>query len=82
MTLSIDSLIFADVRIQGVTLHPVVGAYELRFGLLIVVSAVSEGEHFRAVIDGARIGLRAGGGQPVELGFARADRQLEIITRS
>ena len=82
MTLSIDSLIFADVRIQGVTLNPVVGAYELRFGLLIVVSAASEGVNFRAVIDGARIGLRAGGGQPVELGFARADRQLEIITRS
>ena len=82
MSLTIDSRVFADARIQGVTLHPVVGAYELRFGLAIVASAASDGEHRRAVIDGARVGVRAGGGQRDDLGFARAEGRLEIVTRS
>ena len=32
MVLTVDSWTFADARIQGVTLHPVVGAYELLSG--------------------------------------------------
>lgn len=80
MVLTVDSWIFADARIQGVTLHPVIGAYELRFGLFIVVSADAGSEHCRAVIDGARVGIGSGGGHQVDLGFARSDRRLEIET--
>lgn len=81
MVLTIDSWVFADARIQGVTLHPVVGAYELRFGLLIAVSAVTESEHCRAVIDGARVGVGTGGSHREDLGFARTDGRLEIVAR-
>lgn len=80
MVLTADSWIFADARTQGVTLHPVVGAYELRFGLIIVVSANTGSEHCRAVIDGARVGMGSGGSHRVDLGFARSDRRLEIET--
>ena len=72
--------IFADAQIQGITLHPVVGAYELRFGLLIAVGATPEGEHCCAVIDGARVRMGTGGSDRDDLGFARPDRQLEIVT--
>lgn len=80
MVLTVDSWIFADARTQGVALHPVVGAYELRFGLIIVVSANTGSEHCRAVIDGARVGMGSGGSHRVDLGFARSDRRLEIET--
>ncbi len=82
MSLTIESRVFADARIQGITLHPVVGAYELRFGLAIVASAASDGKHRRAVIDGARVGVRTSGSQRDDLGFARTDGRLEIVTRS
>ncbi|MDE0617224.1 MAG: hypothetical protein OXH87_06510 [Rhodospirillaceae bacterium] len=80
MVLTIDSRIFAEAQVQGITLHPVIGAYELRFGLLISVSATPEGEHCRAVIDGARVRMGTGGRDRDDLGFARSDRQLEIMT--
>ena len=81
MVLTVDSWNIADARIQGIALHPLVGAYELRFGLMINVSAVADGEDRRAVIDGARVQVATGGGRHDELGFARADRRLEIVTR-
>ena len=80
MVLTIDSWVFADAQIQGIALHPVVGAYELRFGLLIAVGAPPEGEHYRAVIDGARVWMGTGSSDRDDLGFARPDRQLEIVT--
>lgn len=82
MVLTADSWNFADARIQGVTLHPVVGAYELRFGLFIVVSANTGSEHCRAVIDGARVRMGSGDGHRDDLGFARSDRRLDIETGS
>ena len=78
MVLTIDSRVFADSRIQGVTLHPIVGACELRFGLLIVVGADTGGGHRRAVVDGARVSVRADGNRRDDLGFACSDRRLEI----
>ena len=80
MMLTIDSRVFADAQIQGTTLHPVVGAYELQFGLLIAVNATPEGEHCWAIIDGARVGMDKGGSDRDDLGFARPDRRLEITT--
>ena len=82
MVLTIGSRVFADAQIQGVTLHPVVGAYELRFGLLITVNSTAGDEHYRALIDGARVGIGTDGGQRDGLGFARPDRRLEILTRA
>lgn len=82
MVLTIDSKVFADARIQGVTLHSMVGAYELRFGLLIVVGADTGGGHRRAVIDGARVSVRTNGSRRDDLGFARSDRRLEMEARS
>ena len=81
MVLTVGSRVFADAGIQGVTLHPVVGAYELRFGLLITVSAAVGDECYRALIDGARVGMGTDGSRRDDLGFARPDRRLEILTR-
>ena len=50
MSLTIASRVLADARTQGPTLHPVVGAYELRFGLVIFASAATYGEQCRAII--------------------------------
>ena len=80
MALTIDSLVVADAKVQGITVHPVIGAYELQFGLLISVGATPEGKHFRIGIDGARIRMGTGGSDRDDLGFARPDRQLEIVT--
>ncbi|MDE0171919.1 MAG: hypothetical protein OYH76_13290 [Defluviicoccus sp.] len=79
MMLTIDSWVFADARIQGVTLHPVVGAYELRFGLFLVVTPVTGDEHRSAIIDGARVSVGTGGGLATDLGFARPDGRIEIV---
>ena len=81
MVLTIESWVFADARVQRVTLHSVVGAYELRFGLLIAVSAVTESEHCRAVIDGARVSVGTGGSHREDLGIARTDGRLEVVAR-
>ncbi|MXX89838.1 MAG: hypothetical protein F4213_17955 [Boseongicola sp. SB0677_bin_26] len=80
MVLTVDSQMFADAQIQGVTLHPLVGAYELRFGLLIICAAVTDGERCRAVIDGARVSVGTGGGDRDDLGFARTDARLEVAS--
>ena len=80
MVLTVGSWVFADARIQGVTLHPAVGACELRFGLMIVVSATTDTEPCRAVIEGARVNVKTGGSNRDDLGFARSDRRLEIVT--
>ena len=80
MVLTINSRVFADAQIQGISVHPVVGAYELRVGLLIAVAPAPEGEHCRAVIDGARVRMTTGGGERDDLGFARPDRRIEIAT--
>ena len=80
MVLTIDSRVFADAQIQGINLHPVVGAYELRFGLLISVGGAPEAERCRVVIDGARVRMNTCGSDRDDLGFARPDRQIEIVT--
>ena len=80
MVLTINSRVFADAQIQGITLHPLVGAYELRFALLIAVGVTPEGEHCCVVIDGARVRMGTGGSDRDDLGFARPDRQIEIVT--
>ena len=79
MHLTVDSGIIADVSIQRVTLHPLVGAYELRFGLQILVRSLKDDQQFRALIDGARTRVRSGE-QARDLGFARPDGRLEIVT--
>ena len=79
MYVTVDSRIVADVSIQSVTLHSLVGAYELRFGLQISVRNSKDDEQCRALIDGARIRVRSGE-QARDLGFARPDGRLEIVT--
>ena len=72
MSLTIGSLIIADTRIQGVTLRPVLGAYELIFGLYLTVHPEKDRAR-RASITGARVSIMAGGSGAYALGFARPD---------
>jgi len=79
MSLTINSLIIAEARIQGVTLRSVLGAYELIFGLYLTVNAHEEAVR-RASIMGARVTVKAGAGKSHALGFARPETPFEIIT--
>ena len=79
-SLTIDSRTFAEAEIQNVTLHPVIGAYELWFALNIKVGPRNDGRRFRAVFDSMRIRVKARGGQYNDLGFAHAERRIEIDT--
>ena len=80
-SLTIDGRIFAEAEIQSVALHPVVGAYELRFGLNIVAMPEIDGWRFRAVFDSIRIRVKAGSGQYDDLGFAYPESRVEIETK-
>src|SRR6185437_14921689 len=76
MSITVNSRIVAEARIQGVTLRPVVGAYELWFGLDISVNPIS-GEPRRVSIIGARVSLRTNAGVE-QIGFARPESSLVI----
>jgi hypothetical protein len=76
MSITVNSRTVAEVRIQGVTLRPVVGAFELLFGLDIGINPQQDYPH-RVSIIGAGVTLRTGGKvQPV--GFARPESSFEI----
>lgn len=78
MSITVNSRIVAEARIQGVTLRPVVGAYELWFGLDISVNLVN-GEPRRVSIIGARVSVRTNAGGLQQIGFARPESSLMIM---
>lgn len=80
MSLSINSLIIANANVQGVSLRPVVGAYELVFGLHLTVHPEREFARCASII-GARITVKAGGSQNHAIGFARPEGAFEIRQR-
>jgi len=80
MVLTIGSIQLAETRIQGVTLRPLVGGYELIFGLYVTTHAQAEPVR-RASIHGARITVKPDGGKGFPLGFARPEGPFEIIAR-
>jgi hypothetical protein len=77
MSLTVNARGIAEAKIQGLTLLPVIGAYELLFGLDIMVHPHAPGDFARqASVLGARVNLTAGGKRP--LGFARPEARLDI----
>lgn len=82
MSLTINSRILADGRIQGVTLRSVLGAYEIVFGLHLTVNGHNGHEEVmhRASIMGARVTVKSSGDRAQSLGFARPESPFEIIT--
>ena len=78
MSLTVGGRQIADVRVQGVTLRPIIGGYELMFALYLYVNAFEEGVR-RASIMGARVTVRPSDGEPRVLGFARPEDPLEIV---
>jgi hypothetical protein len=77
MSITVNNRIVAEARIQSVTLRPVVGAYELLFGLDITVNPQSDYAR-RVSIVGARVSLRADGGSVQPVGFARPESPIDI----
>ncbi|WP_200371978.1 hypothetical protein [Rhodovibrio salinarum] len=75
--MTINSLIIAETRIQGVTIRPVLGAYELLFGLYLTIHAAREAP-MRAEIAGARISVSGAEGRRCELGYARPEQPFYI----
>lgn len=77
MSITVNSRIVAEARIQGVTLRPVVGAYELLFGLDIAVNP--QGDYTRRVsVIGARVSLRTDRAGVQQAGFARPEAPIFI----
>lgn len=79
MGLTIGSWQIADPRVQSVTLCPMVGGFELIFGLRVPIRAV-EAVVRRASIAGSRITVRSNDGEPLSLGFARPERPFELAS--
>lgn len=80
MGLTIGSRRIADVRIQSVTLRPLIGAYELMFGLYISVLP-DDGASESVRISGARVNVQTANNQRQSLGFALPEGALEIETK-
>ena len=80
MSLIVGSIIVAEIRIQTVTLRPIVGAYELLFPLHVAVSPAQDPRH-SAVISGAEVTVRTSTGSQQIIGFARPDIPVTIRTR-
>lgn len=80
MGLTVGSRNIADTRIQGVTLRPLVGCYELIFGLYLNIHA-DETVSRRASITGARVTLKPSAGGQHSLGFARPEGPFEIVCK-
>ena len=78
MTLTVGSRRIADGRVQGVGLQPVVGAYELVFGLYLSVSTGKDGLPCASVL-GARVVARPSKGEPHPLGFARPEQPFKLV---
>lgn len=77
MGLAVGGRRIADTRIQGVLLRPLVGGYELVFGLYVAIYA-DEDVVRRASITGARVTVNPSEGEPQALGFARPEAAFEI----
>lgn len=79
MSLTVNSKGIAEARIQGLTLRPIVGAYELVFGLDIMVHPHAKEESPRqASVIGAQVTLKTDRGGSQRLGFARPESVVYI----
>lgn len=77
MSIAVNTKIVAEARVQGVTLRPIVGAYELLFGLDLTVYPESGFSRGVSII-GARVGLSTDGSSEKPVGFARPESSFEI----
>ena len=81
MGLTVGSWQIADLRVQSVTLRPMVGGFELIFGLRVAIRAVQNVVR-RVSVAGSRITVRPNDGEPWSLGFARPERPFVITSTS
>ena len=81
MGLTVGGWQIADPRIQSVTLRPIVGGFELIFGLRVPIRAV-ENVVRRVSVAGSRITVRPNDDEPQSLGFARPESPFEITSTS
>lgn len=79
MGLTVGGWQIAELRVQSAILRPIVGGFELVFGLWVEIRAI-ENVVRRASIAGSRISVRPDDGKPWELGFARPETPLEITS--
>ena len=80
MGLTVGSREIADTTIQGVRLSPLVGGYELVFGLKLAIRSCADGMQ-RASISGARTFVTPDEGTPRALGFAHPVQPFEIVCK-
>lgn len=77
MSLTINGLIVGEISNQGVSLRPVLGAYELCFSLKITMNPKRDHER-RVTIFGARVRLSNDRGVSLDVGFAQPEQPIEL----
>src|SRR5260221_3150324 len=77
MSITVNSRIVAETKIQGFTIRPIVGAYEFLFSLDVTINPQTDYAR-RVSIIGARVNLRTDGSGQQPLGFARPETSFEI----
>jgi len=77
MGLSIDSFTIADLRIQGISLRQILGAYELMIGLDITMPPSAQSPSSSATIYSARVHVKGEMGEAY-IGWATPERPIEI----
>lgn len=81
MSLTINSTRIADARIQSVSLRPVLGAYDLVFGLILTVRSDKQ-RPGRASISGASVTIKTRNNEQHTVDFARPEAPLIFAARS
>lgn len=77
MSLTINGLIVGEISNQGVSLRPVLGAYELCFSFKITMNP--KRDYDRCVtIFGARVSLSNDRGASLDVGFAQPEQPIEL----
>ena len=81
MSLTINSTRIVDARIQSVSLRPVLGAYDLVFGLILTVRSDKQ-RLGRASISGASVTIKTRNNEQHTVGFARPETPLIFAAKS
>ncbi len=77
MSLCVNSVIVAEVATQNVTLQPILGAYELGFGLAVSIHQARE-RAYEVSLRNARVTVTGANNEPQVLGWAWPERTFSV----
>ena len=82
MRLTVGNRELADLSVQGVSLVPMIGGYDLAISLQLTVNADNEPNEIprRATVIGARVDVHSGSDESKRLGFARPEEPFAVAS--